>query len=159
MRKAEMVMTEDTNYLPAKNSRSDSPMPPTHTKLVSELVRRLLNHYWTADDHPAMRREQGADWIEDLVEFPVECIDEACREWRRTQNKRPTPADIRALAAADQQRRAERQKLVALPPPQLTYAQIVQRIDEQFRSEDWMTCWWGDVRVIREQHVDDHNYP
>jgi hypothetical protein len=63
------------------------------------------------------------------------------------------------LAAADQQRRAERQKLAALPPPQLTYAQIVQQIDERFGTPEWGTCWWGDIRVIRHQHADNHSSP
>jgi hypothetical protein len=123
-------MVEDTGYLPAKSSHSDSPPLPTHTRLVSELVRRLLSHYWTLDDHPAMRREQGADWIEDLVELPAECIEEACREWRRTQpDKRPMPGHIRILAIAEQRRRNPPAEPEYLPEPRPRMADPVERAE------------------------------
>lgn len=44
------------------------------------------------------------DWIEDLMEFDPEIVEGACREWRQTERRRPTPADIRLLAIAEQRR-------------------------------------------------------
>jgi hypothetical protein len=77
-----------------------------------------------------MRREQGADWIEDLVEFPVECIEEACREWRRSQpDKRPTPGHIRMLAIAEQRRRNPPPEPVYLPLPEPRMADPVERAE------------------------------
>jgi hypothetical protein len=64
---------------------------------VSALVSRLLNHYWTADDHPAVRQAQVEDWLEDLCDFDLQAIEDACARWRRSWSRRPTPADIVAL--------------------------------------------------------------
>lgn len=36
--------------------------------------------------------------MEDLIEFPIDIIVEACRQWRRKPGgRRPTPGDIRAI--------------------------------------------------------------
>jgi hypothetical protein len=56
-----------------------------------------LSHFWTADDPPASREAQIADWIEDLHEFDYADIAAACRDWRRGHTKRPTIAEIRNL--------------------------------------------------------------
>lgn len=66
-----------------------------------------MSHYWTADDPIEARREQVRDWIEDLVEFGPATVADACREWRRTQSRRPTPADIRRLCVDSRQARIE----------------------------------------------------
>jgi hypothetical protein len=66
-----------------------------------------MNHYWTSDDHPAIRQAQIEDWIEDLIEFPIDIVEEACREWRQTQDRRPTPSAIRTLAIVAQRSRRE----------------------------------------------------
>lgn len=65
---------------------------------IAELIAALLTHYWTGDDDPATRRRQAADWLEDLEEFSVTAIHTAIKKWRREWAKRPTPADIIALA-------------------------------------------------------------
>ncbi len=64
-----------------------------------------------------MRRAQAEDWIEDLVEFDVGDVQNACVEWRRSQHRRPTPSDIRLLAIAEQRNRQARAELRALPSP------------------------------------------
>lgn len=43
----------------------------------------------------------AADWLSDLHEFPLGAIEGAIITWRRTQSKRPTPADIRKLILPD----------------------------------------------------------
>jgi hypothetical protein len=65
-----------------------------------------MNHYWTADDHPAMRQAQIEDWLEDLAQFDMVDVKAACREWRRTHDRRPTPANIRIMTIAAQRERA-----------------------------------------------------
>jgi hypothetical protein len=37
------------------------------------------------------------DWVRDLGEFDPAIVEEACTRWRRTEARRPTPADIRRL--------------------------------------------------------------
>lgn len=70
------------------------------------MILRLLSHYWTADDHPATREAQVEDWLEDLIEFDLDVVRDACAEWRRRdENKRPTPGQIRKICFDEQQER------------------------------------------------------
>ncbi len=105
---------DDASSPPGKSSFSDL---PKRRKEISGLIARLLNHYWTADDDPAMRRVQAEDWINDLVEFEAEDVQNACREWRQNQTRRPTPADIRLLAIAEHRRRNPVPDPPYIPPP------------------------------------------
>jgi hypothetical protein len=69
------------------------------------LVARLLTHYWTAAEPIGVRQAQAEDWIEDLCEFLPAQVNEACRRWRRSQSRKPTIADIRALAIEERDTR------------------------------------------------------
>jgi hypothetical protein len=90
-----------------------------------------MSHYWTADDHPAARQAQIEDWIADLVEFDLEVIEFACREWRRKEIRRPLPAQIRDLAEQETgHRRSLKQQ--SLPP---TY----DTLSRECRNE-WLSC-------------------
>ena len=97
-------------------------------KEIAALIARLMSHYWTAADPVQTRQAQLEDWLDDLVEFGPAAVAEACREWRRTQSRRPTPADIRRLAA---EARAVDQR--CLPPP------VERWTDEDFQraADDW----------------------
>lgn len=75
------------------------------------MIGRLLAHYWASDEPPALRRVIADDWLDDLREFNPLIVALACREWRRTQTRRPTPADVRALCIAEERERAERTAL------------------------------------------------
>lgn len=57
------------------------------------------------------------DWIDDLREFGPDAVAMACGEWRRTQTKRPMPADIRLLAIQAQRERGEQNEHIALAGP------------------------------------------
>jgi hypothetical protein len=69
--------------------------------------RRAKGRIWVRDlfvarscrsqDTQNERRAQIEDWIDDLVGFPLDKIEGACTEWRRSENRRPTPADIRKI--------------------------------------------------------------
>lgn len=52
------------------------------------------------------------------MEFGTDIVSVACGEWRRTQIKRPTPADIRRLAISEQADRRMRVPVLALPSGQ-----------------------------------------
>ncbi len=82
---------------------------------IAALIARLMGHYWTADDDPASRRAQAEDWIDDLIEFDVGDVQNACVEWRRSQSRRPTPSDVRLIAIAEQRNRLARIELHKLP--------------------------------------------
>ena len=85
-----------------------------------------MAHYWTADDPIETRREQLIDWIEDLVEFGPATAVEACREWRRSETRRPMPADIRQICIELKRQQHER---IALAAP--------ADMDEYARSVGW----------------------
>lgn len=51
----------------------------------------------------SVREAQALDWLADLREFGPDTVSRACGEWRRTQSKRPTIADIRRLCIEDRQ--------------------------------------------------------
>jgi len=72
-------------------------------------------HYWTAQQLPDTARAAIAqDWVDDLAEFSPEIVAEACTAWRRSQTRRPTPADLRELCGLAQRRSTR----IALPPPE-----------------------------------------
>lgn len=84
---------------------------------VAGIIARLLLHYYSPGDlSEAARKAMAQDWVEDLVEFGPTAVSQGCREWRQTQSKRPTPADIRRLCIESQNRRREN-AVRSLPPP------------------------------------------
>jgi hypothetical protein len=60
------------------------------------------------------------DWMTDLREFGAEIVSKACGEWRRSQTRRPTIAEIRKLCI-EEQSLAEH---LALPRPEMTDGEI-----------------------------------
>jgi hypothetical protein len=102
-----LPQTSSLRALIAQHKRS-----PNDMASISETIARLMTHYWTADDHPAVRQAQIEDWLEDMVEFGPEIVRQACAEWRQTQTRRPTPAELRTITAQIQQRNAP--KVVAM---------------------------------------------
>ncbi len=96
---------------------------------MSETIARLMNHYWTADDHPAVRQAQIEDWLEDLAEFGLGVVRFACGDWRRDQTRRPTPADIRRIAVVEWCRQN--------PQPQRAYEpEAAPRIEDETKRAE-----------------------
>lgn len=71
---------------------------------IAEELSKLFLHYWSAQDPIELRKSQMADWIEDLAEFGPEAVRAACIRWRRSQQRRPTPAELRVYASEEGQR-------------------------------------------------------
>jgi hypothetical protein len=95
-------------------------------KRVAEEITRLLSHYWTADDHPALQQALLDDWLEDLAEFSPAHVRVACREWRQNNKWRPKISEIRALALAEQHR-AHKARRDLLPAPPMSREQIEEQ--------------------------------
>jgi len=93
-----------------------------------------MSHYWTDTDHIETRRAQIADWLEDTIEFGPAIVAEACREWRRTQTRRPVPSEIRRLCIERQTALAERATHGA-PTDMDAYARSVGFADNVERME------------------------
>ena len=85
--------------------------PSAHQSIkveVAGIIARLLLHYYLPGElSDAARKAIADDWLEDLVEFDPATVAHACREWRRTSSRRPTPSDIRVICIAEQRERQE----------------------------------------------------
>jgi hypothetical protein len=121
-----MSTDEPTNRPLSKTSTKGPSEQFMHERRVAELLSRLLSHYWTSADPPAARQLQIEDWIEDLVEFSDEAVEAACRGWRQSETRRPTPAEIRSLTVMAEER-IRTAKYKALPPPELTRADVEEK--------------------------------
>jgi hypothetical protein len=93
--------TATGNSLQSTSSTSALALRQSHSRQRGELVSRLLSHFWTSDDHPTSRQAQIEDWLEDLDDYTPQQVEDACRKWRRSSSRRPTPHDIRKLIGAD----------------------------------------------------------
>lgn len=125
---------------------------------IATLLSNLLAHYWIESEHPAVRRQIIADWIEDLVEFTPIQVEGACKEWRQTERRRPAIADIRRLAQAQHKQQAQR----ALPPPPGLAPLKLRKLSECVTYED-KAEYYAEVyawRIIRiGASYDDHTCP
>lgn len=82
----------------SQNFSREPPEPLQNARRqIAQLITTLLSHYWTGDEDSALRELQIGDWLDDLGRFPVAVVSDACAEWRRTQTKRPTIANIFGL--------------------------------------------------------------
>lgn len=76
--------------VPSQNARASE----LNERLIAERVTTLLSHYWTTDEDARIRQAQIADWIDDLSRFSASLVADACKRWRMTDRRKPTPADI-----------------------------------------------------------------
>lgn len=63
-----------------------------------EAIRDLLGFYYQPDESPEHRARQIALFVKDLADQSDDAAFWAVDEWRRTQDRRPTPAALRQLA-------------------------------------------------------------
>lgn len=83
---------------------------------IAALIARLLLHFWTPQDlSEGARKAMAQDWLTDLREFGPTIVAAACTNWRRSESRRPTIADIRRLCIGEQF--ARRPPKPVLPPP------------------------------------------
>jgi hypothetical protein len=119
-------MDTPRNPLPATRPLSQESSQSEHSRNVARQIGRLLNHYWTDNDHLATRQAQIEDWLADLGEFPAGAIEAAIITWRRNERRRPTPADIRKLILPDPPKQDEGggSALKQYPQSRLSLAQL-----------------------------------
>lgn len=73
-------------------------LAPADGGRIGFAVGKFLAHRWRGrqdDISPEVQEALILDWVEDLAEMPMWAIENAIREWRRTQSWAPTIADIR----------------------------------------------------------------
>lgn len=77
-----------------------------------EAMRTLLGLYYQPNETPEERARQVAVFVQDLADMSDDCVWWAMREWRRNNDRRPSPATLRQLAMM---RRQEATKLLPKP--------------------------------------------
>jgi hypothetical protein len=88
---------------------------------MAALITRLLSHYWTADDHEAVRKAQVIDWLYDMRNFSMEVFAEACGRWRIAETRRPVVADIYKLCLEVEELRRPPSEWTLSPPPEAIF--------------------------------------
>lgn len=108
---------------PRKDQQANSCEPPPRSsqseneRAKMQAVATLLSHYWVGIENDALRRRLLGEWLYDLEAFSAANVVSSCTEWRRTQHRRPTPADIIALCREVQTAWEPAPKYVELPAP------------------------------------------
>jgi hypothetical protein len=76
-----------------------TPVEPDDDFRLLGRIAALLEHYPSRDRASTIEEALALDWAEDLCEYPMWAVEEACRRWRRDPSKtwRPTPGQIRSL--------------------------------------------------------------
>lgn len=110
---------------------------------IGQLITTLLSHYWTGDEDAALRELQIGDWLDDLGRFPVRVVSDACAEWRRTQTKRPTIANIFGLCREV----VPREKPIALEGATSSHSSP----DELRHASDQRRLQWIEAEQAREK--------
>ena len=118
-------------------------------RLILGWISTLLSHYWTANEDAALREAQLGDWLDDLGSFPANVVVEAVAEWRRGQNRRPTPADIRALC------KEMKPPQIASSAPQLTDERPAERNRRIYEYETDRKREYAEATIARNQWAQD----
>lgn len=108
-------------------------------------VAVLLSYYRQPDRALEMEEDIAGQWGEDIEEYPLWAVEEACRIWRRTPDNRraPYPGEIRAmcerLVVQARQQRDRLRRCLEMPsliaaPRRLTTAERTA-LDERRQAE------------------------
>ena len=87
--------------LPSSSQRPTSSQNASNDRSILERISTLLSHYWTADEHPAMREAQLAEWLDPGIGDPfrylaaVECCQQVVgmREAKRERQAEIKPPE------------------------------------------------------------------
>lgn len=74
--------------------------PPAPEAWLKGRIATLLSHYYLATNDVNINTAVAIDWVDCLRPFPQVAVEKACAEWRDTERRKPTPADIRGKAIA-----------------------------------------------------------
>lgn len=91
------VSVGDLPDLRRQLSLVEAALRPGDPGAVLARVHGLLAHYRGAELPESVERSIAADWLDDLSEFPLSVVEQACRQWRRGTKMRfrPLPGEIR----------------------------------------------------------------
>ncbi|RMF02528.1 MAG: hypothetical protein D6773_08570 [Alphaproteobacteria bacterium] len=76
-------------------------LAPAAAEWIIRAIQRLLVSFYIPDQTPREYAMVLDNFVEALKDLPRWAITDACRSWLRSEKRRPTPAEIRALAARE----------------------------------------------------------
>lgn len=94
-------------------------------------LRDLLGLYYQPNETDAHRARQIALFVKDLADMSDATVQWALTEWRRTQDRRPTPATLRQLCMV---RRSEASQQMSSRRPKPSEAEFRQEISDAERE-------------------------
>lgn len=73
----------------------ESGLLPTGREALAIELGKLALHFWRPDRSQSQWKTLLKDYLEDLSEFPLDHIQEVCKEWRRTKKWWPKVSEFR----------------------------------------------------------------
>jgi len=96
-------------------SELEAALRPAERGVLLARILALLSHFRAEPNPPQVEQMIADDWAEDLGEFPIWAVEQACRQWRRTRKWRPQICEMVALCQeAVTEPETRRQRLQAL---------------------------------------------
>jgi len=91
------VSVDDLSDLRRQLGLVEAALRPGDAGAVLGRVHGLLAHYRSGELPEAVERAVALDWLDDLGEFPLAVVEQACRALRRSPKMRfrPLPGEIR----------------------------------------------------------------
>lgn len=140
----------------------DAVLMPATSDWITARVVALRSHYYLPDMPKAVHKAMLADWIKALAAFPKWAIEEACQAWINEQeDKKPTPAAIRKLAASAiaevSETRDRLNAVLALEQPQNPLLISLRSVMSQGEIEAWIkplvVSIDGDTAIVRSPSI------
>lgn len=88
----------DIPMLRAMREAATSANRPVTPAKAMELLERLFQHYPPKALNADAQKAAWIDWLEDVADLPEDVLADACRAWRRADNRfAPSPGQLLAL--------------------------------------------------------------
>lgn len=93
-----LLTAEDLPSLLAMREATTSANRPVDKGTAMMLLEKLFQHYPPKSLNAAAQKSSWEDWLEDVGHLPADVLADACRSWRRADNKfSPAPGQLLAL--------------------------------------------------------------
>lgn len=92
------LTSSQAEHLQAVKTAHAERFQPALSDWVMIRVAAMMSLYWQDPGDAESEKRRLAIWAKHLSDFPKALIERGISKWEKTQTRRPTPADIRALA-------------------------------------------------------------
>lgn len=138
-------MTATTPVQPSTSKALASQADNQNRAAIAKMLMALASHYWRPDFSPSQAAQLVADFVEDLIEFPLAEIEIAILEYRRGAENEffPKPGKLRKIIIGNRSHRAQ-----------------LERLGDGAGKRDTRPCrWWGINRRLWKPHWRESDVP